>query len=158
VNRLTAATTSALNMVAAFFAVALVFVVTGAPAALAPGAVMSPDGGPDLLVDGCIVRLLSTGPVILDDANHHCSPRVTGVSVVGNDLHIAHDPVTEIVSASVSIDETLTQRGVIAGASAGFSVTVVRFFDTDVPGVVAADSGNVTGSTSNVFVTWMSVP
>jgi hypothetical protein len=135
----------------------LLLVLTATLAFLA-GTVVAPDGT-DLMVDGCIVRLLSTGPVVLDDASHHCSPRVTGVSVVGNDLHIAHDPVTEIVSASVSIDETLTQRGVIAGASAGFSVTVVRFFDTDNNGdVVAADSGNVTGSTSNIFVTWMSVP
>jgi hypothetical protein len=123
------------------------------------GSVTSPAGGPDLLLDGCIVRLLPAGPMLLDDANHHCSPRVTGVSVAANgDLHIAHDAVTQVVTCTVSIDETLTAKGIIAGASAGLTVTVVRFKDTDVHAVVAADSGNVTGSAANIFVTWLSVP
>lgn len=122
-----------------------------------PGPAVSEPSG--LLVDGCIVRLLAAGPQILDDAVHECSDRVSGVSLAANgDLVIAHGAVAEVVACTVAIDETLASRGVIAGASAGLSSTIVRFYDTGTGASVRADSTAVVGSTSNIFVTWLSVP
>lgn len=112
-----------------------------------------------LLIDGCVIRLLSTGPAVLDDANHACSPRVTAVSVsAGGDLVVTHDPIAQVVACTVAIDETLAGRGVIAGASAGLTSTVIRFYSTVSHAVVRADSAAVTGSSSNIFITWLSVP
>lgn len=112
-----------------------------------------------LLLDGCVVRLPASGPVVLDDANHAASPRVTGVTVsAGGDLVIAHDAIAQVVTCTVAIDETLASRGVIAGASAGLTSTVIRFYSTVTHAVVRADSAAVVGSSSNIFVTWLSVP
>lgn len=133
---------------------AVVLALAGVVVALAPAAA-DPPAGP--LVDGCVIRLLSTGPVALDDTAHDCSPRLTGVSVsAGGDLVVTHDPVAQVITCTVAIDETLASRGVIAGASAGLTSTVVRFHSTTTHAAVRADSSTVTGSSSNIFVTWVS--
>lgn len=114
------------------------------------GVVLSPDGDPDVRYDGCVIRLLSTGPILLNDDNHHCSSTVTGVSVNGSGyLVITYEPMTEVMGCSAEEDETLTDRGVQAGASVGLSRSTVRF---TVAGVhVAANSATVTGANSNIF-------
>jgi hypothetical protein len=107
---------------------------------------------------GGIIRLLSTGPVILNDANHAASPRITGVSVdaASGNLIITHDPVLKVISGVITIDETLAGRGIIAGASVGLSQTIVVFYSTVTHSHVRADSAAVTGSSSNIFASWMS--
>lgn len=124
------------------------------------GAVASPASDPDLLLDGCTVRLLAGGPVLLSDATHYCSTRVTGVSIdaTTGDLRIEHDPVSQVVSATAAIDETLALRGVICGPSAGLDLTLVTFYSTVTHTRVRADSAAVVGNTSNIFMTWLSVP
>lgn len=124
------------------------------------GTISSPPGDPDQLLDGCTVRLLSTGPELLADATHHCSSRVTGVSVdpATGYLKITHGAVSKIVTCTPVIDETLAARGIICGASAGLDVTFITFYSTVTHAGVRADSPAVTGDKSNIFVTWLSVP
>ncbi|HEX5542396.1 MAG TPA: hypothetical protein VFX60_12695 [Micromonospora sp.] len=118
-----------------------------------------PPPAPAYMVDGCIVRFPTAVPEILTTGGHVCSPRVTGVSVAANgDLLIHTLPVAGIVSATVEEDETLVMRGISAGPSVGFDVTVVRFYSNPLGRVVRADGTEVRGASSNVFVTWVSVP
>jgi hypothetical protein len=110
-----------------------------------------------LVTYGCVVGLRSTGPVVVDDANHHCSPNVTGVGVAGNgDLVINYEAVAEVVACVVEEDETLVDRDVVAGASVGLSQAFVKFAVAGTP--VSVLSATVTGSTSNVFLVCLSVP
>ncbi|HEX5542459.1 MAG TPA: hypothetical protein VFX60_13010 [Micromonospora sp.] len=112
---------------------------------------------PAYMVDGCIVRFPTATPEILTTGGHVCSPRVTGVSVAANgDLLIHTLPVDGIVAATVEEDETLVMRGISAGPSVGFDVTVVRFYSNALARTVRADGPEVRGSSSNVFVTWVS--
>jgi hypothetical protein len=138
-----------------FLAVLAAAATVGVTAVAVPGPATSEPGG--LQLDGCIIRLLPTGPVALDDANHDCSPRVTGVSVnAGGDLVIAHGPVATVVSSAVTPDETLIDRNVDVGASVGLTQTIVRFAVNGT--LVRADSATVTGSSSNIFIIWLSTP
>jgi hypothetical protein len=108
-------------------------------------------------VYGAIIRLLSTGPVVLNDVNHVASPHITGVSIDANgNLVITHDPVNKVQSAAITIDETLAGRGIICGASVGLSSTIVTFYSTVTHAHVRADSSAVTGTSSNIFATWIS--
>lgn len=128
-------------------------------AAFVGGIAITPVDGPDLLLDGCIIRFSSTTPTILETATHHCSERVTSVTIdVNNDLRINHDAIAKVVSVTVAIDETLAARGIIAGASGGLDNTTVTFFNTITHLKVRPDSASVVGSNSNIFVTWLSVP
>jgi hypothetical protein len=125
--------------------------------ALTAGVVLAPPAGPDLLAYGCAVGLRSTGPVIIDDANHHCSPSVTGVSLAGNgDLVVTYDAVDEVVACVAEEDETLVDRDVVAGPSVGLTSAIVKFAVAGTP--VAADSATVTGTTSNIFLMCLALP
>lgn len=126
-------------------------------AAFLLGLVVSPSDGPDLMAEGCVVRLLSTGPVLLNDANHHCSPRFTSATVdAQGQLIISYPEVSQVVTCVVEEDETLVDRNVMAGASVGKTYTVVKFATAGT--VVSALSSTVTGSSSNIFLLCLSVP
>lgn len=117
----------------------------------------TPPPVPQYMVDGCIIRFVTATPEILDTGGHVCSPRVIGVSVSSNgDLWIHTSPVEGIVSAIIEEDETLTARNIQAGPSVGFDKTVVRFAQGG--RVIRADSTEVRGAYSNIFVTWVTVP
>lgn len=107
------------------------------------------------LVTGCVIRFTSTGPAILDDANHRCTG-ATSVSVLTNgDLQIRTPRSGPIVSLTADEDETLTTRGIMAGASGQGEVTIVRFYSTRTGSAVRADSTTLQGSTSNIWMTWV---
>lgn len=125
---------------------------------LVAGMVIAPDGSPDLLLDGCVIRFMSATPTIATGA-HHCSERVTSVFIDGNgDLRINTDPITNVVAATAAIDETLSARGIIAGASVALDNTTVTFYNTATHTKVRPDSASVIGSNSNIFMMWVSVP
>lgn len=121
-------------------------------------AVNAPAGSPDLLLDGCVIRFQSAVPTIATGA-HHCSERVTSVFIDSNgDLRINTTPITNVVAATAAIDETLSARGIIAGASVALDNTTVTFYSTVTNRKVRPDSSEVVGSNANVFVMWLDVP
>lgn len=134
-------------------AVALLFVlsVLGLNAALAT----SPEE-PASDVGGCVIRLYDTGPQVHVDSTHTC-PFVTDVHVRDDGaLIVDRRRAGSIQAVVVSPDETLTARGILAGASWARSTTTIRFYDTTTGTVLRADDPRLHGATSNVWIAWMS--
>lgn len=103
---------------------------------------------------GCVVRFTNSGPAILNDSNHACTG-ARSVSVLSNgDLMVRSQSRGPVVSVSVDEDETLSSRGVLAGASGARDHTAVRFYSTRTGKQVRADSSVLKGSTSNIWLTW----
>lgn len=114
--------------------------------------------GSDVSVSGGAIRLLHTGPVVLDGPSHHAAG-ITSVEINSSgDLEIRHDPGGVIISITAAIDETLALRGILAGASGGAGRTVVRLYSTKTGGHVRADGPEATGWASNLWMTWLARP
>lgn len=110
----------------------------------------------DTEVAGCAIRFYTGGPEIHANRTHEC-PHVTGVRVTASgDLVIDRNHTASIQSMTVSPDETLSTRGIIAGASGGASRTTIRFYDTHAGKRVRADDPVLQGPRANVWVTWVS--
>lgn len=108
------------------------------------------------VTDGCTIRLLSTGPVALDDTAHACSSRITAVYVNDHDeLVIEHSSLGRIVSCIAGADETLGKRGIGAGCSAAPDRSVFTLTKNATGAVVPPDSVAATGSSSNVWIVWV---
>jgi hypothetical protein len=107
-------------------------------------------------VSGCVIRFHPAGPQIHVNRTHEC-PGVRSVSVDENGmLVVRRSGAGSIQSVSVSPDETLSARGIVAGASGGVGITRVRFFDTTTGKPLPADSPKLHGPTANVWLTWVS--
>lgn len=101
--------------------------------------------------DGCAIRLLSTGPVLLRDSAHHCSDDFTDVFVDSNgDLDLTYHVQGKIVTVLVNPDETLAKRDVEVGASVGLEHMIIAFGRDQVHH--SALSAVVTGSSSNIWI------
>lgn len=102
-----------------------------------------------------IIRFPSTGPEVLDDANH--TPKgVTGVSITtGGLLEIQHDDLINVGHSSVTVDETLVARSIMVGQSQGFTTATVRFYDSYYTRVlnlsIAADYARISHANANIW-------
>src|SRR5690606_2362756 len=78
-----------------------------------------------------VVRFPAGGPQILDDTGH--TPQgLTSVTIDANGfLQINHTDLQVVGFSSVTVDETLAARGIIAGGSQGFDAVRIKFRDTD---------------------------
>lgn len=115
---------------------------------------------PDVYVYG-VVRFPSTGPVVLDDANH--TPiGVTDAAINSNgDLVITHTDLVNVGGFTSDSDESLTERGIFCGASQGFSTATLRCFDSKLNRAleldVATDYDRIEGTNANiVYSGWSS--
>lgn len=106
---------------------------------------------------GCTVILRTTGPALLDDANHHCDARFTGASVdAAGTLTVTYTPVTEIVDAQVSADESVTATSY--GPSVGLDLAWFRFRNS-AGTVLRGDAAGVACGSCNIFIrVWALVP
>lgn len=105
---------------------------------------------------GCVVRLYQTGPQAHIDETHAC-PLVTNVEVNSiGDLVLHREGPSVIQSVTVVPDETLVQRGIIAGASWNRTKTIIRFYDTAAGQHIRADNATLHGPTANIWITWVS--
>lgn len=106
-------------------------------------------------VTGCVIRFYSTGPAIHENSAHQC----TGANAVAvnpaGDLLITSDWHGPVVSIAVSPDESLTRRGILAGASDGLGQTVIKFYDADTGQAVRADASALACQWCNLWVTWV---
>lgn len=125
--------------------------------------------GPELeqgqfTVGGCAIRFdeVSGMPKVHANNVHFCA----GVSSVGIDartgfLEIKLSASRPIVSFYTSPDETLTERGIIAGGSGGVNRILVNFYDSQnakpLDLNVPADRMRLAGKTSNLWVGWVHV-
>lgn len=77
-----------------------------------------------------IIRFPSTGPEVLDDANH--TPKgVTGVSITSAGLlQIHHDDLINVGHSQVTVDERLVARTIMVGQSQGFTSATIQFYDS----------------------------
>ena len=110
-------------------------------------------------VTGCVIRFTPGGPVIHVNATHAC----TGAESVTVDpdgaLRIDQSGHGgRIASVTVAVDETLAGRGVSCGASGGVGITVVRCFNAATGTLIRADSPQLVGPTSNLWLTWVRIP
>lgn len=102
-----------------------------------------------------IIRFPSTGPEVLDDANH--TPKgVTGVSITSAGLlEIQHDDLINVGHSHVSVDETLVARTIMVGQSQGFTTATVRFYDSYNTRVLnlntAADYARISHANANLW-------
>lgn len=104
-------------------------------------------------VTGCVIRFTSEGPRIHENATHVCNGASSIRVQADGDLEIKQTSGAPIVSVTVDEDETLSTRGILAGASGGVGTTVVKLFATRSEQSVDADSGGLTGG--NIWVTWV---
>lgn len=108
----------------------------------------------DTDVTGCVIRFWASGPVVYTDGMHHC-PFVTDVYVDSSGrLVVERDRGDAVQATMVNPDETLSSRGIIAGASWSQTRTTIRFYDTDT-GPIRADDPELRGPTANVWITWV---
>lgn len=108
-------------------------------------------------VTGCVIRFAPSGPRIHVDRTHDC-PNVTEVEVDAGGRLVVHRHNGETVQAAmVSPDETLSARGIIAGASWARTRTTIQFYNTET-GVIRADDPDLQGRTANVWITWVTSP
>lgn len=112
----------------------------------------------DLAIRAVCVRLYPEGPAIHANAAHVA----TGVASVriGEDdgwLWIVHDSSHPVAAILCSPDETITARGILAGASGGTNYSRVRFTEVTPTGPVPLDLrdpaqyAKVAGSSSNLW-------
>ncbi len=102
-------------------------------------------------VEGCAIRLLSSGPVIHENGAHDCRG-VASVSADGaGDLVIVHSVHGDVVSMVAASDESLAARDVMCGPSGGVTMTVVKcYVDGD---HVSVKSSAVASTYSNIWLT-----
>lgn len=107
-------------------------------------------------VGGCVIRLYDSGPRTHVDSTHTC-PFVSGVHVDHSGALVVQRRHAESIQAVVvSPDETLTDRGILAGASWARSTTTIRFHDTTAGGPIRADDPRLRGPTANIWIAWIS--
>lgn len=104
---------------------------------------------------GCVVRFYDEGPRIHVDATHSC-PGVSDVGVSDQgDLLLRRADQSVIQGVTVSADETLARRGIIAGASWTRATTRISFFDAASGKPVRADDHLLRGPTANIWIIWV---
>ena len=113
-----------------------------------------PQAGANAEVFGA-VRLLTTGPEILDDANH--TPQgLTGAFINAKGfLEVTHTDLVVVGLSAVTPDETLVSRGIMVGNSQGFTSGRLTFYDTTKNTVLnlntAAHYTAVAGANCNIW-------
>lgn len=96
-----------------------------------PGASPKPKARPDSNIEVFgAVRLLTTGPEILDDANHTPQGLTDAFINANGFLEIAHTDLVVVGMSAVTPDETLVSRGIMVGNSQGFASGRLTFYDT----------------------------
>jgi hypothetical protein len=109
------------------------------------------------VVTGCVIRFESGGPAIHANSTHRCTG-ANSVSVEADgDLLIRSDHHGAVISMTAEEDETLSQRGILAGPSGGTGTTIVRFYSTKTGAAVRADSAVLKGTYANLWMTWVHV-
>lgn len=136
-------------------AVAVVLVCAAALSLLGLEAAFASSQSVSSDVAGCVIRLYPSGPRVHVDKTHTC-PYVTDVRVRDGVLQVERGHAESIQAAVVSPDETLSARGILAGASWARGRTLVRFYDTRADAPIPADDPRLTGSTANIWLVWVS--
>jgi len=141
---------------------AVAFLAGGMLGPLAVQAVTAPENvNNPIAMRGCVIRfdtLSPTGksvvPRIYENTAHACVG-VTSVSVdwSNGDLVVRGNGSNTVVSVVVSPDETLTAKGISAGASGGGNCTRVRFYDRD-GHRVPAYSLDLYSPAANLWMMW----
>ena len=101
------------------------------------------------------VRLLTTGPEILDDANHTPQGLIDAFINAKGFLEITHEDLVDVGVSAVTPDETLVSRGIMVGNSQGFTAGRLTFYDTSGRAVLDLNRADhysvVSGANSNVW-------
>ena len=125
-----------------------------AGAAAAPAAPASARSCTFVEVFGAI-RFPSSGPEILDDEGH--TPKgLTGVSILSNGyLQISHTDLGVVGVAYANADETLVDRGILAGVSQSYDYARIRFRDLTNKKTLnlsnSADYNRLGGTNANIW-------
>lgn len=107
------------------------------------------------VVSGCAIRFTANGPAIHANSTHHCTG-ARALSVAANgDLVIESSQHGAIISVTAEEDETLSRKGIQAGASGGLGRTVVRFYSSRTGAAVRADDVALQDPYSNLWMTWV---
>ncbi|PGS48700.1 hypothetical protein [Bacillus sp. AFS041924] len=107
---------------------------------------------------GGVIRLSPKGVYLHVNSTHH-SVGIKSVKINNSgNLEIATESVAPIISINVSPDETLAQRGVIAGASVGNQTTIIKFSKNGKALNLkrSSDYNLIASDVSNIWVSWLS--
>jgi len=107
---------------------------------------------------GGVIRIGTNGVYLHVNSTHH-SVGIKSVKInkAGN-LEIATELVSPIISINVSPDETLAQKGIIAGASVGSQTTIIKFSKNGRSLNLnrTSDYKLIASDVSNLWVSWIS--
>ncbi|WP_088041580.1 hypothetical protein [Bacillus sp. EAC] len=107
---------------------------------------------------GGVIRFDPKGIYLHANETHHSVGIITAYINHKGQLEIITEAVAPIITASANPDETLAERGITAGLSVGNQKTVISFsqngrkLNLNNP----ADYDKISGSSSNVWVSWTS--
>lgn len=135
------------------FLLAGAIVTAAAGLAIGRGPSQEPPAAP--IVTGCAIRLTAAGPSIIQNSTHRCTGASSVSILPSGDLEIIQTVSAPIISTTVDEDETLSARGILAGASRGGRATTVRFYSTKNRTRLRADSPLLVGAWNNIWVTWV---
>lgn len=103
-----------------------------------------------------IIRFPTSGPIILNDANH--TPKgLTGVSILASGLLcVTHTDLVDVGVSFVNPDETLVGKGIMVGNSQGFDEARFQFYDASGSGLAlnlnnAAHYAKLAGTSTNIW-------
>lgn len=104
---------------------------------------------------GAVARLPDVGGWTYLRTGGHVSVGYTEVECLSNgQLEVRYEPLAAVASAWVSPDETLTRRGILAGASVGLTYSRILFTRVTDAGPVAVScaSSTLRGDVANVWL------
>ncbi|MBM7784730.1 hypothetical protein [Tenggerimyces flavus] len=136
------------------------FAVAGASAALLGSALVAgvgvhADTQAGTAVTGCAIRFTANGPVIHANATHKCTGATSLAVATNGDLVITSAPRGAVVSVTAEEDETLSKKGILAGASGGVGRTVVRFYSAKTGVQIPATDKILQDPLANLWMTWV---
>lgn len=110
---------------------------------------------------GCVIRFSSDGPRVHANGMHTCVG-VASVGIVPSNgrvrMTFSSEQYGSVVNFAVDADETLTQRGIVTGATATASRLDLRLYDTrdnrPLDMRLRSDRDRVAGVSSNAWVSW----
>ncbi|WP_068399692.1 hypothetical protein [Kribbia dieselivorans] len=120
-------------------------------------------GAPQLMAGGCAIRFSGSTyrPVKHYNDAHICANITTLRITSSGQLEANFARRAAVVSITVDEDETLTERGIMAGASGGVAKANISFYDTKAKRRLnltkRADRARIGGKTANIWLSFLQV-